>query len=120
MSKIASAAYDRPRKADDNSDGSDVCLDNDLGAEWTGNMDCDDGAKKNDDSDKRKDRRRKTTTVIKGKIGAEPESGGLSGYTATLVALRLEHRSAGASTSTSVAGIVLVLPESMSWSHPNR
>ncbi len=56
MSKIASAAYDRPRKADDNSDGSDVCLDNDLGAEWTGNMDCDDGSKKNDDSDKRKDR----------------------------------------------------------------
>jgi hypothetical protein len=56
MSKIASAAYDRPRKADDNSDGSDVCLDNDLGAEWTGNMDCDDGAKKKDDSDKRKDR----------------------------------------------------------------
>jgi hypothetical protein len=56
MSKIASPAYDRPRKADDNSDGGDVCLDNDLGAEWTGNMDCDDGSKKNDDSDKRKDR----------------------------------------------------------------
>jgi hypothetical protein len=64
--------------------------------------------------------RRKTTTVKKGKIGAEPESGGLSGYTATLVALRLEHRSAGASISTPVAGIVLVLPEWMSWSHPNR
>ena len=57
MSKIASAEGDRSRKAaDDNSDGGDVCLDNDLGAEWTGNMDCDDGAKKNDDSDKRKDR----------------------------------------------------------------
>jgi hypothetical protein len=56
ISKIASAADDRPRKADDNSDGGDVCLDNDLGAEWTGNLDCDDGAKKNDDSEKGKDR----------------------------------------------------------------
>jgi hypothetical protein len=56
MSKIASAADDRPRKTDNNSDEGDVCLDNDLGAEWTGNMDCDDGAKKNDDSDNRKNR----------------------------------------------------------------
>ncbi len=45
MSKTTSKADDPPRKTGNDNDGGDVCLDNDLGAEWTGNMDCDDGVK---------------------------------------------------------------------------
>jgi hypothetical protein len=45
MSKTTSKANDPPRKTANDNDGGDVCLDNDLGAEWTGNMDCDDGVK---------------------------------------------------------------------------
>ena len=44
MSTIASTAGDGSRKANNNDD-DDVCDDNDLGTEWTGNLDCDDGAK---------------------------------------------------------------------------
>jgi hypothetical protein len=29
-----------------NQDEDDICLDNDLGAEWTGNIDCEKSAKK--------------------------------------------------------------------------
>jgi hypothetical protein len=52
-SKTASTADDRPRKTNNVDD--DICLDNDLGAEWTGNIDCYGGATKNDGSNNRKD-----------------------------------------------------------------
>jgi hypothetical protein len=43
MSTTKSTADNGSRKANNND--SDVCDDNDLGTEWTGNLDCDDGAK---------------------------------------------------------------------------